>query len=249
MYIYICILLFFWKGSKIFGWDEPILKLSSAKSRIQGSSGWQASLFWMACWSLQNNLSIRGSRNVWRSHNVGKWSYRRVDPWSFETHRPIVIVLTFAEVDVIYSILWLWPQLKNDMKRPDHFTSSEKTEPHQLRQQAIYDCIIYYIFTLHYILHTLHNTYIYIYIHRKRDLSQPGLIGRWLYTKLLSSADQGDLQGFKYVVPAGQAKFFLLEKGGGVGWMPFGLCWQGGILWGKLGDVSWWFHSFVLKID
>lgn len=83
IYIYICCFL---KGLKDFGWDKPILKLSSAKLLIQGSSGWQASLFWMAFWSLQNNLSIRGSRHVLRSQNVRKWSYRSVDPWSFETH-------------------------------------------------------------------------------------------------------------------------------------------------------------------
>lgn len=78
--------------------------------------------------------------------------------------------------------------------------------------------IALYIPYLHYI--TLHHTYItsniyiyIIYIHRKRDLSHARLICHWLYTKLLSSADQGDLQGFKYVVPAGQAMFFLLEKG------------------------------------
>lgn len=86
IFIYIIYICCFLKGLKDFCWDKPILKLSSAKLLIQGSFGWQASLFWMAFWSLQNNLSISGSRNVLRSQNVRKWSYRSVDPWSFETH-------------------------------------------------------------------------------------------------------------------------------------------------------------------
>lgn len=213
--LYIYIFVVFWKGSKIlvginqsWNWVRQSCLFRGAQDDKHLFSEWLFGASRITCPSEVVDM-------FWGPKMLGNGP---TEVWILDLLRPIVIVLTFAEVDVLYSIFWLWRQLKNDMKRPDHFTSCEqKWTPPATSTGHIWLHYIFHIYiTLHYIIHTLHQTYIYIYIiyiHRKRDLSHARLICHWLYTKLLSSADQGDLQGFKYVVPAGQAMFFLLEKG------------------------------------